>query len=103
MKGLLTRRQRRKAERAFAAFARSAKETEAALGAMMQEIRGSASGWLAAIEEMERENPAEAARIPAGTKDFCEAAITRSADAQLALGDALAAVMSVHRALEDSI
>ena len=99
MKGLLTRRQARRAERSFTAFARHAKKAEAGVGQMMREMRSTGAAWLAAIETLERDNPAEAARLPRGTKGFCKTIIERSADAELAIGDTLGAVRAVHESI----
>ena len=97
MKALLSRRQARRAEKSFTAFARSAKAAEAGVGQMLREMRGAGYGWLKAIEALD---PAEAARLPAGTKEACERIIGRSADAELAVGDTLAAVSAVHESLQ---
>ena len=99
MKDILTRRQRRKTEKAFAAFARSAKETEAEIAGMMRQMRTAGYQWLAAIEVLESENPAEARLIPLGMKESCKLIVGRSADVELALGDTIAAVLSVHDSL----
>ena len=65
MKSLLSRRQARKVERAFSTYSRRADETRTAIAEMMRELRVTGAGWLEAIEELERTNPTEAARLPA--------------------------------------
>ena len=67
---------------------------------MMRQVRTAGYGWLAMVEELEHENAEEAARLPHGVKESCEIMIGRSADVELALGDTLQAVRTVHRALE---
>ncbi len=96
MKSLIGRREARKAKKAFDAYRRSSEQTKAAIGKMMQEHRAMGTAWLAGIEELD---PAEAALVPAGVRESCEAIIVRSADCELSMGDTLAAVTSVHEAL----
>ena len=91
----LALRQRRKAAKALDGFARQAKKTETSIVATMRALRAMGSQWLAIIEAMERENPAEAARLPVGTKNAAETIVAWSADMELALGDTLAGVLSL--------
>ena len=92
------RRRRRLAEKEFVKCAKAAKATEESMRSSMRTLRGMGQEWLAIIEEIERD-PIEAARLPNGIRDACEIIIERSADVELALGDALAAYLSAHESI----
>ena len=94
----ITRRQHQKVEREFAKVSRSASELQADVSSVMRSMRGMGSGWLATIEEIERD-PSEAAGLPVGLKKSCETIIDRSADVELSLGDTLAAFKAAHEAI----
>lgn len=100
MKGLIGRRQSRKLKKLFAVYTRKIKEADTQIMVMMREMRQTGTNWRAEIEELECDDPAAAARLPAGTKEFCDTIIERSADAELAFGDTFNATLAVHEAIQ---